>query len=522
MMKRYIIILTTLFVCTTLFAQGEMDAINLSSSDLIGTARGQAMGGAFGALGGDVTGILINPAGLGVYRSSEINLTMGLNSVNMKTDWQNEVNRKNTMRLVFDNVSYVGYYPLGYKNFPVLNFSFSYNRLKDFNRRYSASGQGMASSLTDYLAVITNGIKLRDLYEEKGLYDPYSNWKIPWLSVLGRQGGLFDPVENIDSNDAYTSILFENEKVNPHLEMNERGYIESYDFSLGGNFGDKFYWGATFSLTDLFYHLGSSYTEEFGQREKIGLDNYLESKGSGYQFKLGAIVRPFDFLRLGVAYHSPTYYNLTDWYQGVTTAVYTPDYLNQSVRTPDNSLTYYRFNTPQNWVFSLAGVISDKAIISFDYELKDYNNMKMMDTEERPKEDTNGFIVKDFKWASTLRAGLELRFTPQFSGRLGYACVQNPYEKTFKDKDGGKEVQIIGTIPHYIIGGDVNYYTAGFGYRFASHFYVDVAFVVRTQKEDLYYYPKLFNNQGKPLVESTPASVTNSTFKGLVTVGYKF
>jgi hypothetical protein len=70
-MKRFGIILTALFIYTGLFAQGEMDIIRLSSSDLRGAARGQSMGGAFGALGGDAAGIMINPAGLGVYRSSE-------------------------------------------------------------------------------------------------------------------------------------------------------------------------------------------------------------------------------------------------------------------------------------------------------------------------------------------------------------------------------------------------------------------------------------------------------------------
>lgn len=30
------------------------------------------MGGAFGALGGDISGIAINPAGIGVYQKSEI------------------------------------------------------------------------------------------------------------------------------------------------------------------------------------------------------------------------------------------------------------------------------------------------------------------------------------------------------------------------------------------------------------------------------------------------------------------
>ena len=515
-MKRYIVILMALFVGTGLFAQGEMDAIRLSNSDLRGTARGQAMGGAFGALGGEVTGIMINPAGLGLYRSSEINFSVALNSFNLKTDWQNSINQENKIKFNFDNISYVGYYPTGYIRFPALNFAFSYNRLKNFNRTYSASGANMNTSLTDYLVAITNGIKQRDLYEED-YYDPYSNWQVPWLSVLGWQGCLIDPVNDMDFNDAYKSILFPGEQVAPRLEVNERGYIESYDFSLGGNFGNQLYLGLTLSLTDMFYHWNSSYGEEFGQREKIGLNNYLETEGSGYQAKFGAIWRPSDFLRLGAAYHSPTWYYLTDYYQGTTIAKYIGT--DRERETPDGALTHYRFNTPGSWVFSVAGVMGSKAIVSLDYEFKDYRGMMLMDNEGMPKYDSNRFIEEDFKAASTLRAGLEYRFTPQFSGRLGYSYAQNPYEKTFKD--GGREVVIIGTIPHYTVEGDVNYLTAGIGYRFTPNFYIDAALICRTQNDALYYYPSILDG-GEFIVKSIPASVTNRTYKGLVTVGCKF
>ena len=53
-----------------LFAQGEMDAYRFSQTELNGTARSMSMGGAFGALGGDMSVMSHNPAGLGVYRSS--------------------------------------------------------------------------------------------------------------------------------------------------------------------------------------------------------------------------------------------------------------------------------------------------------------------------------------------------------------------------------------------------------------------------------------------------------------------
>jgi long-subunit fatty acid transport protein len=98
--------------------------------------------------------------------------------------------------------------------------------------------------------------------------------------------------------------------------------------------------------------------------------------------------------------------------------------------------------------------------------------------------------------------------------------VQNPYEQNFKA--GEKEVMIIGTVPHYTIEGDINYFTAGIGYRFTPQFYIDAAFVYRTQTDDLYAFPSIWDKNGNYIVESTPAKLTNNTYKGLVTVGYKF
>jgi long-subunit fatty acid transport protein len=512
-MNKYMVTLITLFVCAGLFAQGEMDAIRLSGGDLRGTARGQAMGGAFGALGGDVTGIMINPAGLGVYRSSEINATMALNTTNIQTDWQSTVNKHGTTRFNFDNISYVGYYPTGNTSVPVLNFAFSYNRLKDFNRRYSASGSNMDASLTDYIAALTNGINLTDM-NQTDRYDPYSNRKIPWLSTLGWLGYLINDV----SDNSYSGLLLPGETVSPRLNINERGRIESYDFSLGTNFSDRLYLGLTFALTDISYSMSSFYGEGFLQGGTIGLNNTFETDGSGFQFNFGGIWRPADFLRLGIAYHSPTWYMLTDYYQAGTTADYEGVERGTWAKTPDDAWTRYRLNTPSSWVFSAAGVIGAQAIVSVDYELKDYTGMNLMDNEGTSKDD-NQYIQEDFRATSTLRAGLEYRFTPQFSGRVGYSSAQHPYEKTFKD--GWKEAVIVGTVPHFTIEGDVNYYTAGIGYRFTPNFYLDATLVYRTQQDDLYYFPSVVTD-GNFTVHSQPAAMTNKSFKGLVTVGCKF
>jgi long-subunit fatty acid transport protein len=507
-MKRDLLLLIALFLCTYTFGQGEIDAFRFSRNDLTGTARGVAMGGAFGALGGDVTGIAINPAGIGVYRTSEVNTTLSLNSTNIKTNWGNSTNKEDKIRVDLDNISYVGYYPTGNEAVPSVNFGFSYNRLKNLNRNYSASGKDMPRSLTDYIAYTSNGINKNDYFN---VDDPYRGGD--WLNVLGWWGYLIDSKGN--SNTEYESY-FPGESVNSELKVLEKGYVDTYDFTLGANFSNSFYLGMTLSVTDIYYRMDSFYGEAFGNNESFGLSNYLQTEGSGYQVNLGAIWLPTDFLRLGVAYHSPSFYVMTDFYQGEVTPSYENE--NDNQRTPNQASTDYHFQSPYSWVFSAAGILSTKAIVSIDYEIKDYRSMNLKDNDGYDFSD-NKYIDEDFKIASTLRAGLEYRFTPQFSGRVGYAWIQNPYEKDFKTNRPG-DVALIGTVPHYTLEGDVNYLTAGIGYRFTPKFYLDAAFVYGTQKDDLYFFPPVFedNNQKSPKA----ASFDRNIYKGLLTIGYKF
>ncbi|MDR3218657.1 MAG: outer membrane protein transport protein [Dysgonamonadaceae bacterium] len=513
-MKRNLLFVIALFVCAYAFGQGEIDAHRYATHDLSGTARGQAMGGAFGALGGDVTGVAINPAGVGVYRASEIVANMSVASVNVETDakagWNGTPNSLGKTKFNFDNLSYVGYYPSVKSGVYALNFGFNYNRVKNFDRKYSASGSNMSSSLTDYMVTLTNGFQ-----------DAYLNYNsdAPWLSVLAWEGGLINPKSG--KSNEYESLLSEGETVSPKMNVTEKGYIEAYDFTLGSNISDKFFWGVTFSLTDIHYSMSSDYGEDFAGGSGFTLENYLETNASGYQFKAGLIVKPIDALRLGVSYHSPIWYSLTDYYF----ANLTPDniFIDGSLvgrqTTPSDNWNY-QFQTPYTWTFSAAAIIGTQGIISLDYETKNYASMYLKDRNGREYSD-NQYIGEDFQSASTLRIGAEYRFTPQFSGRLGYALMQNPYDATFKS--GGKEVMTAGTVPHYTIDEDATYYTAGIGYRFTQQFYIDFAFIYRQQDSDLYFYTPVKNIEtNEQIVHSYPASFKSKTYKGLLTLGYKF
>ena len=115
---------------------------------------------------------------------------------------------------------------------------------------------------------------------------------------------------------------------------------------------------------------------------------------------------------------------------------------------------------------------------------------------------------------------MEYRFTPQFSGRLGYAWMQNPYEADYKA--GLKETAVVGSTTIYRIEGDTNYFTGGLGYKFNRNFYLDLAVVYKTQTDELYPYPNAYNDAGTMIVDGSPFTLTNNNVRGLLTLGYRF
>ncbi len=521
MKRKLLIFVTALSISVLSYGQGETDAFRNSKTELSGSARGMGMAGAFGALGGDITGTAANPAGVAVYRSSEVMTTMNFSSNNVKTNFQGTSLSDSKFKFNFDNIAYTGYFPLGNETVSSINFGFAYNRLKNFDRDYSSYGRDMKTSLSQFIAEDASRYS-DDILLTKPGYDPYRG-EAPWIDVLGRQGLLIQPVAG-----GYDSYLLPGETIDPELEVSERGSIETYDFTAGTNFSEKLYLGITFSLTDINYSVSSLYREFYGTIGNDGFDlkNSLTEDGAGYQVSVGAIFKPVDALRIGLAYHSPTWYNMTRSFKAYTEAYYEADGIVKNAEAPNEdpyAVYDYKLQTPQRWTASIAGVIGTKAIVSLDYELTDYTAMDMAETDgysEEYDKTGNYFINQDFRKASTVRVGAEYRVTPQLSIRAGYAWVQSPFTTNIGDK--GAILAKNATIAHYTVDGDASYITCGLGYKFTKNFYLDAAFVYRSQTDDLYYFPKYYTPEDGLLVNSTPAKFENKTYKGLLTLGYKF
>ena len=508
------------------YAQGEMDAYKMSQTDLNGTARYLGMSGAFGALGGDISSMSTNPAGLGIYRSSEVVTTISLSSIKANTNWNGSKADESKTRFNFDNIAYVGYFPTGNDEGIVgWNIGLSYNRVKSFDRNYRMRGR-QRYSLSDYVADLTAGVKENDLVYEKDKYDPFFNSDISWLSIIGWEAGYFDPDPN--GKDEYMSAL-RGDVQNAELNVREKGSVGQYNFSFATNISDVFFLGATVAITDMDYSVKTYYNESFSDNARLSLDNGLSTSGTGYAFNIGAIVRPVDFLRVGVAYNSPTWYKLSDYFLG--SAATEIEGKEMAQQTPDNQVGNYHYRTPDRWIFSLAGV-GRNFLVSVDYELANYKRMNLSDLDGydlRQQED----IDNDFGMSGTLKAGVEYKVTPQFSVRAGTMWKTSPMKKHVKNgqtiinPNTGEyyvdAVGLVGTIPNYTVDKGTNSYSIGLGYRFTPNFYADIACVYREYKEDAYAFPSTFiAKDGATFIKSDPASLKTKTTQVALTLGYKF
>jgi len=542
-MKKIGIYISALLLLSSgmLLAQGEMDAFRFSQSDLNGSARSMSMGGAFGALGGDMSAMSHNPAGLGVYRSSEVQTTLSLNSTTADATWTGMNSNIQKTRTGFDNLSYVGYFPtandVGIKGW---NFGIAYNKVKDFNRSYKTAGSPNYS-MADYVASWASNAYGDGGIEENALiltnsYDPYKNRDLDghWLSILGYESGFFGA--KYEYSDVYHSAFgrWSNNTWIPYspnettLRIGESGSINEYNFSVATNISDFLFLGATLGVTSIEYRMSSWHNESFGDNDYLLLGNSIETEGTGYSINIGAIIRPINQLRLGVAYNSPKWYLMTDHFDAFGES----NIANESVPfmegyIPEYSYAEYRLQTPGRWIFSAAGIIGQTALISLDYELTNYNSMYLADKEwdRGAYRGDNDIIKEDFRGSQTIKAGVEWKITPRFAIRGGFVWQQTPIKDHLMNND--VVVYTAGTIPHYTVSNCANYYTAGLGYRFTPNFYMDCALIYRTQKEKLYPFSSTSSDWNYPEyhlepVQSQPADISLKTIRVALTLGYKF
>lgn len=514
-----------------LSAQSAPDAYMLSQNDIRGTARFMSMGGAFTALGGDLSTLSQNPAGIGVYRRSEIGATLDISPRSITARTSTNSLKTSSTPVSCNNFGYIGTVGL---NGAMRTFSWgaTYNRVASFNRKYSAYDGATSTSLSNYVADFTAGVPEQDMQFDGTRYNPYLNSDIDWLSILSYSAFMINPTG--DGN--YRGLWQPGTEGDFYSAVRESGYVDEYAIDFGGNVSDVVMWGIGFGITDLQYNRTAYYDESLANARiatatgrmvngDAGFDisNYRAISGTGFNFKVGLIFKPVNELRIGVAFHTPTWYTLSNrGYADVNYSYYDPasnqDRSNPLTGSDYTEDAYYNFRLTSPWKFmvGVAGVIGSSAILSADYEYQAYNKMRVSYQSQFgdyiSDDFVNGDIDQYYKAANIFRIGAEYRLTPSFSLRAGYnhtTTTSKPYML-----DGG-EVLTAGTDPSFTMDKAANAVSAGLGYRYKA-FYADAAYVYRNKKST--YKP--YTNYG--LVTTPKAELTEVTNSIVLSIGFKF
>lgn len=526
-------------------AQSAIDGYSLSRYQLIGTARYMSMGGAFTALGGDLTAITVNPAGLGLYRSSEVGATLGINIRSVGSNTQGLKTTVNHTNAACNNFGYVGSAYTGSDLFPYFNWSASYQRAASFDRRFRGNIGQLNGSLTNYIAGFTtaDGWTSNLLLDNPNAANPYTNgYMTPWLSILAYNSYMINELPSASerpTDPEYVGLWQSGTSGHGTFDVVENGHVDEYNIDFGGNFTDIVYVGLGFGITDIEYKQNTYYTEDFTNASisnpqatdvmtgngGYGLENWKRVSGTGFNFKLGVIIKPINELRIGLAVHTPTYYNLTSQTNAAVDFGYSSDvkYFDNSqyYETNDGYTLYtdWKLRTPWRLTAGIAGVIGTKGIISADYEYRPTQNIRMLDSQGTELSDFNGDCSNYFQTSSILRLGAEYRLTRNWSIRAGYSYESTPVKEAAQN---GNEMiyttglSDTGTQPSYTFDNSTNYVTCGVGYR-SKGFYFDAAYVHRHQSSVWHAYTP---NNYTATAPSSELSANNNQI--VLSIGVRF
>ena len=466
-------------------AQDAFDVLHLSQTELRGTSRYMSMAGAFGALGGDISVLNQNPGGIGVYRSSDVNITLSLDFNSSQAAGAAKVNQT---KFLVNNIGYVGAMKINSDVMPNFNWGFSYNRMNSFHRRYTGGFNSLPTSLSNYIAGQLNadGIKSTDLVSTS-TYNPYFDKPYaPWIGIVSydiptKDNGAADIIT--DNGDRLQGLYGDGTTGTAEFEVDESGHTDVYNISFGGNVANVMYWGLCAGIADLsfnsYHYYGESLDNAYVRNSSnwktstivqggadYGYVNRLNTKGTGYNFKMGVIFKPVNQLRIGLAFHTPTYFDMRDNYYVVSDmAAYDASgkmlyegEKGSQVEDQQQRGVAYRYYTEN--AYAHPALVGTGYFQWCDQDMTgrgdgENYNCGLIDVTDRVKQ--------YFKPSHTVRVGAEYRLTPNWSLRAGYSLKSSQAKAEIEENRLG--VVTVSTDPAYQYDKKEQYITCGVGYK---------------------------------------------------------
>lgn len=474
------------FIC---FSQTDEDVIRYSNITTGGDTRFLGMAGAMGALGGNMSCASSNPAGLGIMVRSDLNFSFGLNFANTITQFNQSENKKFSPAMTFNFLGISG--TAASKRFANNRYTFAItlNQLQNFNQSFEIKGRptrgkSITLDMLDYAK--GNAPQNLDATYEGAAYNTYA-------------------IDLLYPNDynSYYSYIDTSKTFMQVQKVNQSGRINELNFSYAYSFDDNFYLGGSLSIPFLKYGYSSDYAEidDLNQMyikmvstnsvvssysypvnyymdtttNTLALDGIKDfhyqstytTTATGFNIKLGTIIRANDFVRIGLYYHSPTWYTAKDvYYYTFTTNWDNGKSISQTV--PDGGGMYnYNIVTPPRAGVAFSGILRNIMSFNADYELIDYSKGKLSSKDVGVFDNANKALREKYRLSGNLKLGMELNTKPVMF-RMGWASYGSPFGN-----------QIFG---NYVR----NAFSLGFGFK-TTYFYYDIAFIKTFSGKQEYY-----------------------------------
>lgn len=471
-----------LFICISGYTQYEIDALRFSRLNPSGTARWTATGNSFSAIGADFSTISTNPAGLGLFRTTQITVSPSMYIATSVSDYGGQAYDDDRFNINLGNLGMV--FRLRYnkgrtKGIQFLNIALGYNRIQNFNRSIYFRGEDSQFSLGNVFQGAAQGKDYTTL--------------APFFEQLAFNSYLIDTAGG--ASQYISNGMLPGDLKTQSLQLTTKGSGGEFTAAGAINFANRIYAGASFAINRLVYDETSTFTEE----DLTGLSpgftslSYTEkyrASGVGVNFKFGIIARPLDWLRVGFAFHTPTWYSFDETYSNaLSTSLSIGNYQANSPL----GIFEYRLTTPWRIQGSLGFTVLKFALIGVEYELVDYRVANL-----RPSQNAfigpNAYIDTAYQTTHNIRIGIEGRIDP-FRIRAGYNFSMNP----FRSSTG------IDATTHQI--------SVGAGYQSRKWFSLDLAYIVGISNGVQY--------MNRNFIGQPPAQVSNRSHNIVFTFGIR-
>jgi hypothetical protein len=488
MKKIGFVIIIFLSLSVGLSAQNVDDVLRYSQSFYGGTSRFMSMGGAFTAIGGDISTLSQNPAGLGLFRSSELTVSPQLMHINTDASWSYGNANDYIYKFNLSQAGIVSNLVKKESGLISLNFGYSFNKSNNLNQSIRIQGLNTHSSMADSWANSSEGVYFSDLVDAPGI--AFDAWVIDTLRNAGGSayGTAFSNYGD-DPSSVYGQTV--------RRLISYDGYTGEHAVSIGGNYNNKVYFGATLGINKIKFSSHYEHLERANSNLTSGLENFVftdhfENTGTGYSLKIGAIFKPIEILRIGVAFHSPTWYTINEYfYESISSN------LVNEVLEVEPQRYQYGLSTPFRALAGAAVQVGKMGLISADYEFVDYRTARFYETGDGFDYSEKNLEIKNtLQSAHNIKLGGELRMNKLYlRGGYGY------YGRVFQSGEDNQDL-------------NYNSLSAGVGFR-EQRVSIDFGFTTTYWDQSYILYP---------LDSEFPAAASLNTNKNMftLTLGYKF